>query len=239
MIGAVGEVVGNVIMKHTYKSEDLQLIDFSIPKPPMSIGLVQLHAILMLIAWSIVLPFGIFFARFAKGLPNELWIKVHLINQIVGYLVAFSGFAVALAMVTGGHFKTRWHAQLGVSLIAFTLLQIFMGIFRPPPPTADNPSRSTERLGFEIIHAWFGRLLIFAAIINTFGGMVLASVHPGLIFLYSFVVVVVGLVCYVILELKKRHDIREKMAEWADNHCPDPLGKMIGDCIEPPIVPKT
>jgi len=183
-------------------------------------------------------PLEYFFARFGKGLSNEIWIKVHLINQVIGYLVAFSGFAVALAMVTGGHFKTKWHGQLGVTLLVVTLLQIFMGLFRPKPPTAEDPNRSAERVGFEIIHPWFGRLLIFAAIINSYGGMVLAGVGPGLIFFYSLLVVIGGLACFIILEVKKRHDIREKMAEWADSHCPSPLGKLLGDCIEPPVVPK-
>lgn len=47
-------------------------------------SLILTHAILMLTAWTLLMPIGIFTAAFAKRLIRTKWFHVHWIMQVCG-----------------------------------------------------------------------------------------------------------------------------------------------------------
>jgi len=186
------------------------------------------HAIIMIISFSIALPVGILFARYGKDLPNDMWFTVHRTVQPVGYVFSCIGLIIALVMVNGHHFDTVWHGQLGLTLILITLPQIIFGIFRPK--VTDEQKTSTRRVIFERVHPWFGRLLIVVAIVQTYGGLTMAGAGGGWIFLYTLLII--GLiVTVVVLEIRTRPRLRERMADWVERNVP--AGDMLGSCLRP------
>jgi len=177
----------------------------------------------MVLSFSIALPFGVLFARYGKNLPDDVWFTVHRIVQPVGYIFAFIGFIIALTMVNGSHFDTVWHGQLGLTLILFTLPQIIYGVFRPQ--VADERKKTTQRTIFEIVHPWFGRLLIVVGIIQTYGGLSVAGAEGGWVFLYT--AWIIGLIITaVVLEIRPRHKLRERIADCCESNVPG--GDMLG-----------
>jgi len=134
------------------------------------ISLFDIHGILMFIAWGVLLPLGMLFARYFRHLPSSLWFKVHRIVQPSGYVVALAGLIIAFIMVGAAQFTTPWHGQLGLTIMIGGFFQILIAVFRPhTDPTEKVPS--TIRQAFEYSHWWLGRILIILGVINVFEGI--------------------------------------------------------------------
>ena len=57
--------------------------------------LIQTHGILMLFAWALFAPIGIFFASYLRpALPNGEWFRVHRAFMIISLFVAVLGFVL-------------------------------------------------------------------------------------------------------------------------------------------------
>jgi len=115
------------------------------------------HGTGMLTAWLIILPSGIFYARYLRSKPG--WIWVHLSTQTLGYLTILSFLIVILTTV-------KWwpipHAIIGITLFTFVTIQLALGLWNRYMVAAYLPS--SYRRAIRIMHRTLGMSLIGLAI---------------------------------------------------------------------------
>lgn len=148
---------------------------------------VAWHGRVMVLAWAILAPLAILAARYLKVLPwqdwprhldNQLWWRTHWIGQSFVALLSIIGFGLICTVSS----QTSWHGRLGYSVLALTILQISLGIFRgskggPTAPAPDGSPRGDHydmtrwRLMFEFIHKSVGYLLLTLAIVTMLFGL--------------------------------------------------------------------
>jgi len=147
---------------------------------------VAWHARSMTLAWAVLAPLAVLAARFLKVLPwqnwpqeldTQLWWRCHWIGQTAVLLLTVFGLGLILPHVQA----SSWHGRLGYGVIALTLLQIGLGVFRgtkggPTAPAADGSPRGDHydmtpwRIMFERVHKSLGYLLLALAVVTvTFG----------------------------------------------------------------------
>jgi hypothetical protein len=168
------------------------------------------HAILMFVAFGAALPAGVIFARFGKQI-GESWVLIHASMQVIGYFVGFAGFVVALIMVNRVHFTAKPHAQIGLSVLVSSAIQLAIGFFRPQHVEKGQP-KPIIRLLWEIAHTWFGRIVLITSAIAIFFGFRQIEAHIGFYIAYG---VYLGILVIVIIALEIRSralDRREKRA---------------------------
>jgi len=207
MIGAIGGT--DYLTQHVYNAQFLVEINYvtgQVSVIPQSSPLKLAHGSIMFIAWSCVIPFGIIFARYGKKIPDAMWFKVHQAIMPTGYGIVLIGFIIAIVMVNGSHFNTVWHAQLGYALCIAPCLQVLYGIFRPHKEK-DVPI-TPARAVFEVVHPWYGRILLVTAIIQTFGGILQYKLEYG----GSFVIIgvyagYIGIIVIIVVVLELLRDI--------------------------------
>jgi len=141
----------------------------------------EVHGMLMIMGWFF-LALGAFVARYGRWIPpGDVWFHAHRIIQYLGFGISMAGFVVAFCMNTT-HFKTVYHAQLGVTITTLCVLQVLSAFFRPHPPSKTNPEKTSVRVAFELFHWWNGRILLVLAAVQLYSGIVLigwtASVVP-------------------------------------------------------------
>lgn len=197
LIGAIGS--SPTLAIHAVRSMDMTQVNYiSGQATILSNGWYDVHATFMTFSWGILMPVAVIFARYGKSFPNALWFSVHRIAQIVAYVMAVLGFFVALGMVQGSHYKTVWHAQFGTFVLIWGLAQLLVGIFRPHKDEKEGAMESSgARKIFEIAHPWSGRILLFFALIQIFGGMAIRQSPAGWIVLFVFILLIyIGVVAF-------------------------------------------
>ncbi|KNC51480.1 uncharacterized protein AMSG_07677 [Thecamonas trahens ATCC 50062] len=124
-----------------------------------------LHGLFMWLSWGLLLPGGIFAARFLKhssakprGLP--IWFFIHRIVMPIGLCFALLGFIFAW-FITGKHFTALPHAIFGVLVTLLGLLQPVNAYFRPHP----NPL-NCKRKFWQYLHWWGGRTAAVLGLVN-------------------------------------------------------------------------
>ena len=145
--------------------------------------LVSWHGRLMVTGWGVLLPAGVFIARFLKLWPkqnwpeqlhNRNWWRSHLALQWTGALVALIGFGLILSFNNGLSNQDNWHRWFGLSALALLLIQVLGGVFRgtkggPTDPAADGTiwgdhyNMSRRRVVFEYCHKSLGYVALLCA----------------------------------------------------------------------------
>jgi di/tricarboxylate transporter len=111
-----------------------------------------IHAILMMVAWLLLLPAGALVSRFQKVTPkqewpraldNLLWWRLHRVFQYAGVACALIALAVVF-LVTGRLPWTLLHVQVGMIVVTLAVLQIastwFRGTKGGPTEAGADPS---------------------------------------------------------------------------------------------------
>lgn len=161
------------------------------PTRPHAITVIEAyHARLMFAAWVILIPLGIFIARFFKVTPsqdyprqldNPFWWRSHLWLQSLG--AAFTAVALGLMFMDlklDVRFE-RLHHWLGWTVVLLVAVQILSGIFRgskggPTAPAPDGSLRGDHfdmtryRLAFEYFHKGVGYMLLLIANLTVLTG---------------------------------------------------------------------
>jgi len=148
----------------------------------------EAHGLLMSISWLVLIPLGIIFAKFFRTKDNDEWFQSHRIFQTTAYLLTLAAFVCGIVMVGHDQFACT-HGDFGLATFIAATLQMLLGLFRPSPT-------ATHRLKWNIVHHWFGRLVLFNAwatiILGLFqiganvGFVIAAVVWMALVLLFYF-----------------------------------------------------
>lgn len=146
--------------------------DAIVPKAP---AVLWLHMFFMVLAWGLLLPFGVQYARFNRNTkPPGYWFKVHQACQYTGWTLQLAGFICIVYYVqeTGVHFSGPNQGHMIIGLIVFILgfLQPVNAAFRPHP---DPPS--SARAFWEYLHKGSGYTAVFFGAVNVIVGVYVAS----------------------------------------------------------------
>lgn len=145
--------------------------------------IVAWHGRLMVIAWGIMLPLGVFVARYFKIWPRQNWPQQldhqgwwysHMLLQWLGAVVAVSGFVLIWWFTTDLAKQEHWHRYFGLASMALLLVQVLGGVLRgtkggptdPAPDgswTGDHYDMSRRRICFEYAHKSLGYLALVCA----------------------------------------------------------------------------
>ena len=156
-------------------------------------GLYDVHALFMFLSWSIILPFGVLFARYGRGFADALWFRVHQPVQFIGVILGCTGFIIAFVMVKlqdGVHFSTPFHAQLGTAIIGLAIVQVAVALLRPHPSKENEKPPKIRRI-FEWFHWTVGRILVIAPIAQVISGIQQIGYPYWVLILYCVLLAVV------------------------------------------------
>ena len=162
---------------------------------PHSVGFeVSWHGRVMVFAWCLLVPIGIFAARFFKITPrqdwprrldNQVWWATHLTAQYT------AGFLMVIAVyliwnVSGTHVQVFYHHLLGWTTISLCGVQYLAGWLRGTKggptdlradgtPHGDHYDMTSRRKLFEYVHKFTGYVCLTAAIAAVFTGLWVAN----------------------------------------------------------------
>ncbi|XP_052265958.1 uncharacterized protein LOC127868334 isoform X2 [Dreissena polymorpha] len=210
---AYGSASEGFLMKHSVtplvsdQVADFQAIQ-EIGGTSTKITLIKVHGILMVIAWMLLASFGIFSARFYKDVwpegfewcSQKRWFVIHRACMVTVFLLTAASFVVIFvyvkgyAEITGSNFD-KSHPIIGIVVMALTLINPIMALFRPHPGTPKRPI-------FNVAHTLVGVAAHACSITNIFSGTALAASRtPGYVRIILWVYVgwlcVVDLVCFI------------------------------------------
>jgi len=161
-----------------------------------------MHAVLMVVAWLLVMPAGVIIARyykvlakqdFPKELDNQFWWHWHLALQYGGMLLAVAGFLMVWdtqKSIGGG--IGGMHAIAGIAAMTLGVLQIISGILRgskggpvddngrPNPPEkvrGDHYDMTLHRRIFEAFHKNAGYAALAAGCVAALLGLWQTGAH--------------------------------------------------------------
>eukprot|EP00743_Colponemidia_sp_Colp-15_P007447 GILK01008046.1.p1 GENE.GILK01008046.1~~GILK01008046.1.p1 ORF type:complete len:520 (+),score=71.54 GILK01008046.1:35-1561(+) len=125
------------------------------------------HGFFMFMAWGILVPMGVLFARYAKDINPysrpPFWFKNHRLCMCLAVLFTWIGFFLAIGG-SSGHFE-NYHTIFGIFVIVLgAFIQPILAIVRPSP-------NSPRRAVWNQLHWWSGRLALFLACFGIFSGI--------------------------------------------------------------------
>jgi hypothetical protein len=135
--------------------------------PPSTKGdtLRRIHAMVMIVGWTLFLYTGIYVARYMKGVTVK-WFVIHVVFQSIGVAAVLAGFIIIF--VTLGVQVIGVHQLFGLFVFIFTELQPFVGLL------ADrlyDPGRKKVPVFPDQIHWWIGRITMLLAAVTIFLGI--------------------------------------------------------------------
>lgn len=154
---------------------------------------VIIHGALMVVAWILLFPLGVLFARHGKWIlagrkmrSKELWFRLHQILQISGLTFFIAGICYAFLYLDTGSLGrtgnggigslsscTAAHQVFGCILIGLCGLQIILGFIRP------HPGDSFLRRAWEGTHRNLGRVAIVSGWIVSILGYYIGHSNPN------------------------------------------------------------
>ncbi|KAG8941877.1 hypothetical protein FRC04_004054 [Tulasnella sp. 424] len=120
---------------------------------------IRTHGILMSVGFLVLLPLGVFIARFSRTIPflKNKWFTAHwFIQFVVSSPIIFAGWALGYQFAGDVHFRDN-HTRAGLALLILYLVQLAWGTIihffkparKPLPPlattTASTPDADPEK----------------------------------------------------------------------------------------------
>ncbi|CAB1101232.1 unnamed protein product [Ectocarpus sp. CCAP 1310/34] len=145
---------------------------------------VSLHGALMLIAWMLIAPWGIYYARYRKGdaikWAGRQWYEMHEEIMIVAS-EAVLPLGITAVFASRGR-TSEAHAHWGYYMIAAVAMQIFTGWMRTKGLEAKHSNFSLLHRFNKHFHIWAGRFAYAAGLVQCYRGLELVSSDDELIF---------------------------------------------------------
>ncbi|KAI3677295.1 hypothetical protein L1987_86919 [Smallanthus sonchifolius] len=130
---------------------------------------LAVHGFMMFLAWGMFLPGGILAARYMKHVNGDVWFKIHVYSQWSGLTITFLGILFAAAELRGLHIDLL-HVKVGIFTVILGCIQPINAYLRPNKgDSGEEPL--PQRIVWEYIHAYCGRLAVFVGFFAIFSGM--------------------------------------------------------------------
>ncbi|KAJ7350979.1 DOMON domain-containing protein frrs1L [Desmophyllum pertusum] len=195
----------NSLNEHDWKAHsmspvnlaEIQILEASV----YDLTVIQIHAVLMVIAWVGFATMGMFIARYMRPVWGEknmcgtkVWFQVHRALMIVTALLTVAGAVFAFIYV--GHWSedAGAHPYIGIVVLSIAVAQPMIAFCRPPLD-------GIRRLQFNWAHRSFGLIALALAVINIFLGSVLPTFHLDNSAVYVMIVYLLVLVAVVVFEI--------------------------------------
>ncbi|KAK3592565.1 hypothetical protein CHS0354_000894 [Potamilus streckersoni] len=141
------------------------------------VDLTKVHGSLMIVAWIFLASIGTVMARFYKPVwpdsrifGEKVWFQIHRACMVLVLFLVSASFVIIFIESDGYSETALWtdfqkaHPVLGIIIMALTVINPVMALFRPHP---DAPRRKI----FNIAHFGVGTVAFILAIINIFIGV--------------------------------------------------------------------
>ncbi|KAM7498408.1 hypothetical protein LguiA_022822 [Lonicera macranthoides] len=167
----------------------------------------NIHGVLNVVSWGILLPLGAIAARYLKVFKSAdpAWFYIHVVCQCSAYIVGVAGWATGLKLgsdSTGIQYNT--HRNIGITLFCLGTLQVFALLLRPKKD-------HKYRIYWNVYHYAVGYAVISLSIANIFEGFDILDPAKGwkrayigvLIFLGFNAVMLEAFTWYIVIKRKK------------------------------------
>ncbi|XP_059380938.1 putative ferric-chelate reductase 1 isoform X2 [Carassius carassius] len=133
--------------------------------------LMKYHGAFMLIAWTSTVSAGVIMARYFKSdwperniLGQKVWFQLHRILMALTVLLTLGGFVLPFMYRGGWSKRAGIHPYLGCVVMALTVIQPVMALFRPAPD-------ASRRYIFNWMHFGTGTAAQVVAVVTIFLGI--------------------------------------------------------------------
>ncbi|KAL3141585.1 hypothetical protein ABBQ32_004827 [Trebouxia sp. C0010 RCD-2024] len=124
----------------------------------------EVHGILMVTGFGILIPIGVLVARTLKPL-DPLWFHLHRTIQALGLCLGLAGFGLGLHLGDQGGGQAEYdHKAIGYAVVAGGLVQLLFGVARAQ-------KGSSWRLQWAWFHRLLGASIVILAAVNVFLGL--------------------------------------------------------------------
>ncbi|CAG5090653.1 Oidioi.mRNA.OKI2018_I69.PAR.g12676.t1.cds [Oikopleura dioica] len=188
-------------------------ISWKLSDPPLDffgdaldISAMKIHAILMFVAWGILVPSGLFIGRFFKrGYPKKMvkskpiWFQFHRLLMVLSVILTIVGIILIFVNRQGWSESAaeNGHAFAGIIVFAFGLMNPIIAMFRPDPD-------SENRKYFNVCHHSIGYLAQVGAVVAIFLGFDLAVYDLEFVSTQIYAAfIVISAIISILLELFK------------------------------------
>lgn len=163
--------------------------------PPSIVRQKNAHSWLMVLSWGVIIPLGIFFARYFQD-AGTWWFQVHRAFQSTGFLMAIAGLALGFTANGGWETDQPVHRDLGMAATALACVQVTALVARP------DKHHAYRGLWYHG-HAWIGRSAAILAIANIYYGII--NVYALGVWAWAAYTGVLGAVvlAYVFMEMRR------------------------------------
>jgi len=134
-----------------------------------SYNALDVHGILMLIAFGFGFPFGLYVARiFRFFTQSHHWFQFHYTVQSISFILTIFG-SISIFASTPSSKADHPHAIIGIILLTILTIQIIFTL----PVLKPKPDDGRRRTIWEAVHKWNGRAIVALGLINASLGMLL------------------------------------------------------------------
>jgi len=216
IIWAFGDVDGSSLKRHADRGGlKLNLDSGDAEATADKTAAKRAHGVLMFIAWGLLAPLGVYFARFGKDYKKQtkgFWFHyVHKPAMISVVVIGVIAFVVALTFVSeGSSSSTRTiHAVVGFITMFLAIMQPINAAFRGSGHDHNTP----ERKRFEFLHKNGGRIALPLSWIAILLGLASVGEDTALpVFIVWLVLLVVAFV-YLTVKAKPAEEKPKKQPE--------------------------
>ncbi|TXG54258.1 hypothetical protein EZV62_019514 [Acer yangbiense] len=127
----------------------------------------NIHGILNVVSWGILLPIGVIIARYIRPFEgmDPAWFYLHISCQFSAYIIGAAGWGTGLKLGSKSKGVTySTHRNLGIALFSLCTLQVFALFLRPKKD-------HKYRFYWNIYHHGIGFSILIMGILNVFKGL--------------------------------------------------------------------
>ncbi|CAH3167988.1 unnamed protein product [Porites lobata] len=202
--GPIGD--DNSLREHSWKAHSMSPVNLAeieiLEASEFDLFVIQLHAILMVVAWVGFATIGMFVPRFMRTVwgvkemcGKRIWFQLHRTLMILTTVCTVAGAILAFVYVG------KWSEDAGAHPIIGTI--VLFCFFRPPPDgkNSTNSFFALRRMYFNWAHRTFGLLTLALAVVNIFLGSILPVFHLEVSAVYVMIVYLLALAFVMAFEL--------------------------------------
>ncbi|KAI3955950.1 hypothetical protein MKW98_006310 [Papaver atlanticum] len=175
--------------------------------------LKNVHGVLNVVAWGIMMPVGAMAARYLKVFNSmgAAWFYVHITTQTSAYIIGIAGWATGLVLGSKSPgIQHSGHRNIGITLFVLATLQVLALGLRPKPD-------HKYRFYWNIYHRLTGYVVIVLSVVNILKGFDILEPEKKWKNLYIGALVGLGVIA-VLIEAFTRYVVLKRKKADKSNH---------------------